>query len=69
ELAQKGFAPVRKQWLERTAMLGKPVSVQFGKETIRGEAVDLDEDGSLVLLAEGQKMVKVAAGDATVGKE
>lgn len=69
ELSKKGFAPVRKQWLERTTMIGKPVSVQFGKETIRGEAVDLDEDGSLVLQADGKKRVKVAAGDATVGKE
>ncbi len=50
-------------------MIGKPVSVIFGEEWIRGEAVDLDEDGSLVLAVDGKKKVKVAAGDATVGKE
>lgn len=68
ELSQKGFAPIRKKWLDRTTMIGKPVSVLFGKETISGEAADLDEDGSLVILVDGNKKVKVLAGDATVGK-
>jgi len=68
ELSQNGFAPLRKKWLDRTTMIGKPVSVIFGKETINGEAADLDEDGSLVILVDGNKKVKVAAGDATVGK-
>lgn len=68
ELAQNGFAPVRKKWLDRTTMIGKPVSVMFGKETISGVAADLDEDGSLVILADGNQKVKVAAGEATVGK-
>ena len=68
ELSQNGFAPLRKKWLDRTTMIGKPVSVIFGKETIIGEAADLDEDGSLVILVDGNKKVKVAAGDATVGK-
>jgi len=68
ELAQNGFAPLRKTWLERTTMIGKPVSVTFGKETISGEAADLDKDGSLVILVDGNQKVKVAAGDATVGK-
>ena len=67
-LSENGFAPLRKKWLERTTMIGKPVSVTFGKETISGEAADLDEDGSLVILADGNQKVKVAAGDATVGK-
>jgi biotin-(acetyl-CoA carboxylase) ligase len=49
-------------------MIGKPVSVLFGKETISGEAADLGEDGSLVILVDGNKKVKVLAGDATVGK-
>lgn len=68
ELAQNGFAPLRKKWLERTAMIGKPVSVLFGNETVSGVAADLDEDGSLVIQTDGNKKVKVAAGDATVGK-
>ncbi len=69
ELTKNGFDPIRKRWLGRTKMIGKPVSVIFGEEVIRGEAVDLDEDGSLVLVVDGKKKVKVAAGDATVGKE
>jgi biotin-(acetyl-CoA carboxylase) ligase len=49
-------------------MIGENVQVLFREESLGGRAVDLDEDGSLILLAAGNKKVKVSAGDATIIK-
>jgi biotin-(acetyl-CoA carboxylase) ligase len=48
-------------------MTGKPVEVIFQEEIVSGEAIGLDEDGSLILLA-GDREIKVSAGDATIVK-
>jgi len=47
-------------------MIGQMVQVKFGKESIKGKAVDLDDEGSLILLSEDNKEIKVSAGDATI---
>lgn len=66
QLLQKGFNPIKQKWLELTPMIGKTVQVKFKDETIEGKASDLDDDGSLILLAEGHKIIKISAGDATI---
>lgn len=68
ELTQNGFGPIKEKWLGLSSMIGKPVSVMFQDEAVRGKAIGLDEDGSLILLAIGNKEVKVSAGDATILK-
>ena len=55
------------EWLLRSAIFGKDITViQFDKE-IRGRAVRLDNDGGLVLNYEG-KEIKVLSGDVTIRK-
>jgi len=68
QLQQNGFGRIREKWLSLSSMIGKSVSVMFREEVISGEAIGLDEDGSLILLTSGNETVKVSAGDATILK-
>jgi BirA family transcriptional regulator, biotin operon repressor / biotin---[acetyl-CoA-carboxylase] ligase len=66
QLLQKGFASIKEKWLELTPMIGQTIEVVFKNETIKGEATGIDDDGSLILFAQGNKIIKVSAGDATI---
>jgi len=68
KLLQKGFGPIKEKWLELAPMIGRTVQVTFKDETLEGKATGLDDDGSLILLTEGAKEIKVSAGDATIIK-
>jgi BirA family biotin operon repressor/biotin-[acetyl-CoA-carboxylase] ligase len=68
QLLQKEFGRIKEKWLELTPMIGQAIEVVFKDETMRGEATGIDDDGSLIILAEGNKKIKVSAGDATILK-
>ncbi len=68
QLASKGVGPVKEKWLSRTKMIGQTVQVVFKDEIIAGKAAGLNDDGSLILVDEGNKEIKVSAGDATIVK-
>ena len=53
-------------WRERLVTLGREVVATGARETIRGVAVDVDEDGALVLEAPEGRRVRVEAGDVTL---
>lgn len=65
---QKGnFDLSLNEWLLRSSIFGKDITViQMDKE-IRGKAVRLDNDGGLVLNYEGTE-IKVLSGDVTIRK-
>jgi BirA family biotin operon repressor/biotin-[acetyl-CoA-carboxylase] ligase len=63
-----GFGRIKEKWLSLSPMIGQTVQVIFQKEAVSGKAIGLDEDGSLILLAAGNKELKVSAGDATIVK-
>lgn len=66
ELVNKnGFAPVLEEWKQLSCMLGKDVSVMEPGRSFVGKAVDLDENGNLLVLTESG-MEKVLAGDVRV---
>jgi len=67
QLFQDGFDRIKEKWLSLSLMIGNPVEVMFQEEVVSGEAIGLDEDGSLILLA-GDREIKVSAGDATIVK-
>ncbi len=62
-LEKKGFAPVIKKWKELSVTLGKRVRVIDPNGDIEGEAVDIDEDGGLVIRKDSGVFVKRMAGD------
>jgi BirA family transcriptional regulator, biotin operon repressor / biotin---[acetyl-CoA-carboxylase] ligase len=66
---QKGnFGLSLNEWLMRSSIFGKDITViQFDKE-IRGKAVRLDNNGGLVLNYEGTE-IKVLSGDVTIRKQ
>ena len=68
QLLQKGFGPIKEKWLKLSPMIGQTVQVIFKDETTEGKATGLDDDGSLILATEGNKEIKVFAGDATIIK-
>lgn len=59
----EGFAPIRATWRARARDLGRPVVARLPNETIEGTALDLAEDGALILrLASGIER-RIAAGE------
>jgi BirA family biotin operon repressor/biotin-[acetyl-CoA-carboxylase] ligase len=64
----EGFAPVRERFLQLSSTLGRRVRVEVGESgaglrTVEGDAVDLAEDGALVVREEGGALVRVVAGE------
>jgi BirA family biotin operon repressor/biotin-[acetyl-CoA-carboxylase] ligase len=58
-LETDGFEPVRARWCALADTLGRPVSV----DGIAGMAVDLDDDGALLVADEHGGRRRVVAGD------
>jgi BirA family biotin operon repressor/biotin-[acetyl-CoA-carboxylase] ligase len=59
----EGFAPVRDRWRELSSTLGRKVLITGEGAPIEGDAVDLDEDGALLVRPTGGQLVRVVAGD------
>jgi len=68
QLVQKGFRPIKEKWLSLTLMTGQMIQVMFKNEKMEGKAAGIDDDGSLILLTNENKKVKVSAGDVTILK-
>jgi len=68
QLLQNGFGRIKEKWLGLTPMIGQMVQVIFNEETVSGEAIGLDKDGSLILLTDKNETLQVSAGDATILK-
>jgi BirA family biotin operon repressor/biotin-[acetyl-CoA-carboxylase] ligase len=63
----RGFAEIRRRWLERAAGLGNKVAINTGTTTIEGIFDTVDESGCLIVrTAEGRRL-PVAAGDVYFG--
>ncbi len=58
----EGFAPVRAAWRARAIGLGDPIRVRLETATLHGRFLDIDEQGALLLEAEGECR-RISAGD------
>src|SRR5712671_303596 len=63
----KGFAEIRRLWLERAAGLGDPVAIQTGNATIAGTFDTIDEAGCLIVRTAEGKLLPIAAGEVYFG--
>lgn len=63
EWATKGFAPIRKAWLENAYGLGKKMKVSLPDESFSGTFEGIDTKGQLMLMTDKGKTRKVPAGD------
>jgi BirA family biotin operon repressor/biotin-[acetyl-CoA-carboxylase] ligase len=63
----QGLAEIRRLWLARAAGLGGEVAVRHSGEVLRGTFETIDDDGRLVVLADGGRRVTISAGDVHFG--
>ena len=66
KVLQDGFKPVLEEWKRYSATLGQQVKVIAPDETYIGEAVDIDEDGLLMVKRADGRIEKVIAGDVSI---
>ncbi len=59
----KGFSPIRTEWMNLSLTLGRRVKVVSMHQTIEGEAIDIDSDGALKLRLDSGFHEKIMAGD------
>jgi len=62
-LGKDGFSPVSSRWKQLSSTLGRHVRVVDPNGDVEGEAVDLDEDGGLIIRNENGLKVKRMSGD------
>ena len=63
----RGFAEIRKLWLERAAGLGEKVSIHTGTMTLEGVFDTIDDTGCLIVRTPQGRLVPVAAGEVFFG--
>jgi len=57
-----GFAPIRKDWMQRCKGIGEEIQVRLENETLIGIFEDIEEDGALRLNVNGKTQC-ISAGD------
>ena len=63
----RGFAEIRKLWLERAFGLGERIAIQTGAATVEGTFDTIDETGCLIIRTTEGKRAAVTAGEVYFG--
>ena len=63
----RGFAEIRRLWLEHAAGLGEKVAINTGGATLEGTFDTIDESGCLIVRTSDGRRVPVAAGEVYFG--
>lgn len=61
--AKKGFAPIRKRWMEHAFRVNEPVEVRLPRETHTGIFEGIDTSGHMLLKPPNGKRIAINAGD------
>ncbi len=64
-LKRREFSSVLKEWKLYSHTLGKKIRVDTGERIITGEAVEINEEGALILKKEDGELVKILSGTIT----
>jgi BirA family biotin operon repressor/biotin-[acetyl-CoA-carboxylase] ligase len=64
-LKRREFPSILKEWKLYSHTLGKKIRVDIGERIITGEAVDINEEGSLILKKEDGELVEIISGTIT----
>lgn len=65
-LREEGFTGIRTDCKRLSAVIGRDVLVRTPEESFAGRAVDLDEDGALVVAVRGVGVRRLVAGDVSL---
>jgi BirA family biotin operon repressor/biotin-[acetyl-CoA-carboxylase] ligase len=63
----RGFAEIRRLWLERAAGLGQPVAVQAGGAAVAGTFESIDDTGCMIVRTSSGDRVPISAGEVYFG--
>jgi BirA family biotin operon repressor/biotin-[acetyl-CoA-carboxylase] ligase len=63
----RGFAEIRRLWLQRAAGLGAAVSIRSGATAIEGLFDSIDDTGCLMIRTPQGRLIPIAAGDVHFG--
>lgn len=63
----RGFAEIRRLWLERAAGLGEPVAINTGTMILEGIFDTIDDSGCLIVRTAEGRLVPIAAGEVFFG--
>src|SRR5437763_1342241 len=63
----RGFAEIRKRWLERAAGLGERVAINTGTRTLEGIFDTIDDTGCMIVRTYDGRRLPVAAGEVFFG--
>ncbi len=63
----RGFADIRKLWLERAARLGEPIAIHTGTMVLEGIFDTIDDTGCLIVRTAEGRHVPIAAGEVFFG--
>ena len=63
KLLHHEFTEIMEEWKKRSATLNKRVRITDSTGIIEGQAIDLDEDGALLIRKDNGLVVKKSAGD------
>jgi BirA family biotin operon repressor/biotin-[acetyl-CoA-carboxylase] ligase len=62
KLKRKEFPSILEEWKLYSNTLGKKIRVDMGERIIAGEAVDINEEGALILKKEDGKLIMIISG-------
>jgi BirA family biotin operon repressor/biotin-[acetyl-CoA-carboxylase] ligase len=66
KLGQGRGDEIRRRWEELSLVKGRELEVAFMEEIVRGTALELDEDGALLVQTNSGTIKRVVAGDVTM---
>jgi len=61
-LKRREFSSILKEWKLYSHTLGRKIRVDMGEKIITGEAVDINEEGALILKKEDGESIKIISG-------
>lgn len=64
---EEGYAPVRREWLERSRLAGEQVTVTDNGTIQSGVVTGIDEYGALLLKSPSGAIIQILSGDVTIG--
>ena len=63
----RGFAEIRKLWLERAFGLGEPIAIQTGTTKVEGTFDTIDDTGCLIVRTADGRRMPITAGEVYFG--
>jgi len=61
-----GFSSIREEWKALDNTIGAWVKVSEGENNIEGKAIDIDNDGFLLVRDKGNKIKRIISGDVSI---